>query len=95
MSQFLALFEGGNTLTIALDRNKICNLSRMKSTIFGLGAISLIAYLATKYFWPQLKRRPHFFDPTVHPAYNGERNWDAVDEASWESFPASDPAATY
>ncbi len=41
-----------------------------------------------------LRRRPEFFDPSAHPEKHDER-WDAQDEAVWESFPASDPPATW
>ncbi|MEO5667111.1 MAG: hypothetical protein ABIR96_03550 [Bdellovibrionota bacterium] len=60
---------------------------------FILGAIGYGVYKALSATPIPHKKMP-FFDPAKHPERH-DRRWDATDESSWESFPASDPPATW
>ena len=64
----------------------ILRLLKNAYTILGISLL-VLEYLAKK---KSEKQESVNKDPN-----EVQENWDSVDEASWESFPASDPPSTY
>lgn len=63
-------------------------MKTLTATAITLGS-GLLAYTAYR----MLKTASANMIDASHPAKAGK--WDKVDEASWESFPSSDPPSTY
>ncbi len=66
----------------------------MGFVLWGLTAICVTVALAAIFAKPR-RQPPRIRDAGPEAMRNPPREWDAVDEASDESFPASDPPARH